>query len=69
MLVERFTNARGTLFDVASAQNAYFGTAAAYIRTLSELDAARYVLLSRTGTLLPALGIDTAAYAEGSAPR
>lgn len=65
VLVERFTNSRGTLFDVASVQNAYFQTAAAYIRTLSELDAARYVLLSRTGTLLPALGIDTAAYPGG----
>lgn len=62
VLVERFTNARGTLFDVASVQNAYFQTAAAYIRVLSELDAARYVLLSRTGRLLPALGIDTSGY-------
>ncbi len=60
VLVERFSNSRGTLFDVASAQNSYFSTAASYIRTLSELDAARYVLLSRTGTLLPALGIDGA---------
>lgn len=64
VLVERFANSRGTLFDVASAQNSYFSTAAAYIRTLSELDAARYVLLSRTGTLLPALDIDTAGYAQ-----
>lgn len=62
VLVERFTNSRGTLFDVATVQNSYFQTAAAYIRTLSELDAARYVLLSRTGALLPALGIDTATY-------
>ncbi len=65
VLVERFSNSRGTLFDVASAQNSYFSTAAAYIRTLTELDAARYVLLSRTGTLLPALGIDTAGYTPG----
>lgn len=62
VLVERFTNSRGTLFDVAAVQNGYFQTAAAYIRALSELDAARYLLLSRTGALLPALGIDTARY-------
>ena len=62
VLVERFANSRGTLFDVASSQNAYFATAAAYIRTLSELDAARYVLLSRTGALLPSLGIDAAQF-------
>ena len=58
MLVERFLVARGTLFDVLAAEDAYFETAAAYIQALSELDAARYVLLSRTGKLLDALDID-----------
>jgi adhesin transport system outer membrane protein len=60
VLVERFVNARGNLFDVVAAEDSYFETATAYIRALSELDAARYVLLSRTGGLLAALGIDPA---------
>jgi hypothetical protein len=54
-------NARGDLFDVVEAEDAYFETATAYIQALSELDAARYVLLSRTGRLLPTLDIDPAA--------
>jgi adhesin transport system outer membrane protein len=58
VLVERFINARGNLFDVVAAEDSYFETATAYIRALSELDAARYVLLSRTGGLLAALHID-----------
>jgi adhesin transport system outer membrane protein len=60
VLVERFINARGTLFDVVAAEDSYFETATAYIRALSELDAARYVLLSRTGGLLAELRIDPA---------
>jgi adhesin transport system outer membrane protein len=58
VLVERFLASRGTLFDVVAAEDAYFESAAAYIQALSELDAARYVLLSRTGGLLTALAID-----------
>ena len=58
VLVERFLASRGTLFDVVAAEDAYFESAAAYIQALSELDAARYVLLSRTGGLLEVLGID-----------
>ncbi|HEY0044798.1 MAG TPA: TolC family protein [Allosphingosinicella sp.] len=60
VLIERFVNARGDLFDVVQAEDAYFETAAAYVQALSELDAARYVLLSRTGGLLSALEIDPA---------
>ena len=60
VLIERFINSRGNLFDVVAAEDAYFETATAFIRTLAELDAARYVLLSRTGNLLDALGIDPA---------
>ncbi|HEY0414263.1 MAG TPA: TolC family protein [Allosphingosinicella sp.] len=60
VLVERFVNARGNLFDVVAAEDSYFETATAYIRALSELDAARYVLLSRTGELLAELKIDPA---------
>jgi adhesin transport system outer membrane protein len=58
VLVERFVNARGNLFDVVAAEDSYFETATSYIRALSELDAARYVLLSRTGGLLAELRID-----------
>ena len=43
---------------MVAAEDAYFESAAAYIQALSELDAARYVLLSRTGGLLEVLGID-----------
>lgn len=60
VLIERFINSRGNLFDVVAAEDAYFETATAFIRTLAELDAARYVLLSRTGNLLDTLGIDPA---------
>jgi adhesin transport system outer membrane protein len=60
VLIERFANSRGDLFDVVQAEDAYFETATAYIQALSELDAARYVLLSRTGGLLAALDIDPA---------
>jgi adhesin transport system outer membrane protein len=60
VLVERFINSRGNLFDVVAAEDSYFETATSYIRALSELDAARYVLLSRTGGLLKELRIDPA---------
>ena len=55
---ERFRIARGTLFDVVAAEDAYFEAATAYIQALSELDAARYVLLSRMGRLLDILEVD-----------
>ncbi|MEJ8629606.1 TolC family protein [Sphingomonas sp. I4] len=58
VLAERFRVARGTLFDLLSAENNYFGVAARYIQTVIELDSARYALLARTGRLLPALGLD-----------
>jgi adhesin transport system outer membrane protein len=59
VLFERFRVSRGTLFDVLEANDSYFETAVAYVQALSELDAARYVLLMRTGRLLDALDIDT----------
>jgi adhesin transport system outer membrane protein len=58
VIVERFRVARGSLFDVVAAEDTYFQAAAAYIEAIAELDAARYVLLSRTGRLLEALAID-----------
>jgi adhesin transport system outer membrane protein len=60
VIVERFRAARGSLFDVVAAEDTYFEAAAAYIQAIAELDAARYVLLSRTGGLLELLGIDGA---------
>jgi outer membrane protein, adhesin transport system len=47
------------LFDVVAAEDAYFESATAYIQAVTELDAARYVLLSRMGRLLETLRIDT----------
>lgn len=57
VLAERFRVARGSLFDVLDSESGYFGVAASYIRGITELDAARYVLLSRTGKLLSTLNI------------
>lgn len=59
VLAARFQAARGTLFDVSTAENNFFDSATAYIQGLTELDAARYVLLSRTGRLLSILDIAT----------
>jgi outer membrane protein, adhesin transport system len=61
VLVERFRVSRGTLFDVLAAEDNLFQSAGAYIRSLTELDTARYTLLSRSGKLLEALQIDPAA--------
>lgn len=58
VLIARFQASRGTLFDVAASENTFFESATAYIQGLTELDAARYVLLSRTGRLLSTLRID-----------
>ncbi|HEX9931914.1 MAG TPA: TolC family protein [Allosphingosinicella sp.] len=60
VIIERFRVARGSLFDVVAAEDTYFQAATAYIQAIAELDAARYVLLSRTGRLLDALAIDGA---------
>ncbi|HEX8217124.1 MAG TPA: TolC family protein, partial [Allosphingosinicella sp.] len=57
VIVERFRAARGSLFDVVAAEDTYFQAATAYIQAIAELDAARYVLLSRTGRLLDVLAI------------
>lgn len=58
VLAERFRVARGTLFDLLGAEANYFGVAARYVQTVTELDTARYVLLARTGNLLDALAIE-----------
>lgn len=59
VLVERFRVARGSLFDVLGAEDAFFATATAYVQGIIDLDIARYVLLARTGQLLPALGMES----------
>jgi adhesin transport system outer membrane protein len=58
VIVERFRAARGSLFDVVAAEDTYFQSATAFVEAIAELDAARYVLLSRTGRLLDVLAID-----------
>ena len=58
VLAERFRVARGTLFDLLESESSYFNVAASFIRAVTELDAARYVLLSRTGRLLDTLDIE-----------
>ena len=58
VIVERFRAARGSLFDVVAAEDSYFQAATAFVQAIAELDAARYVLLSRTGRLLEALAIE-----------
>jgi len=59
VILERFRVARGTLFDVVAAEDSYFESATTYIQALTELDAARWVLLSRMGRLLDTLRIDS----------
>lgn len=56
-IAERFRVSSGTLFDVIGAEDSYFETAVGYLQSVTELDASRYVLLSKTGQLLPSLGI------------
>ena len=58
VIVARFRASRGTYLDVIGAEDAYFENATAYVQALMELDAARYVLLSRTGGLLDVLRIE-----------
>lgn len=54
----RFRIARGTMFDVLASEDRYFASAASYLRSTAELDAARYVLLARVGILISELGIE-----------
>jgi outer membrane protein, adhesin transport system len=60
VLVERFKVSRGTLFDVLGAEDNLFQSAASYVRTMTQLDSARFVLLSRTGKLMTALELPSA---------
>lgn len=58
VVTTRFHAARGSLLDVLGSEEGYFGSAVAYIQGLTELDAARYALLSKTGGLLTELKIE-----------
>lgn len=57
IVVARFGALRGTLFDVADSQSVYLNAAGSYIRSLAELDAARYILILRTGRMTEILNI------------
>jgi outer membrane protein, adhesin transport system len=59
-VVERFRVARGTLFDALDSEDRLFMAAANYIRAMSERDAATYVALARSGSLLRVLDIQPA---------
>ncbi|MDG6080239.1 TolC family protein [Erythrobacter litoralis] len=58
IVVARFGALRGTLFDVADSQSIYLNAAGSYIRALAELDAARYILILRTGRMSELLEIE-----------
>ena len=58
IVVARFGALRGSLFDVADAQGVYLNAASSYIRSLAELDAARYILILRTGRMTELLDIE-----------
>ena len=55
---ERFRFSRGTLFETIQASDSFYSAATGYLQTLAQRDAARYVLLARTGALLDVLRID-----------
>ncbi|MGL4541576.1 MAG: TolC family protein, partial [Polymorphobacter sp.] len=57
MFVEQFRVSRGSLLDLLRAEQDYFNSAANYLQGAVELDVARYVLLARTGEMLPVFGI------------
>ncbi len=54
---EQFRVARGTLIELLRAEQDFQAAAAALVRGSLDLDIARYVLLARTGELLPAAGV------------
>ena len=58
VILERFRYSRGTLFDALDTQSSYYSVASLYIQTVTELDAARFVLLSRTNQLIDRLGLE-----------
>jgi adhesin transport system outer membrane protein len=59
--VEQFRLSRGTLLDVLRVEQEYVGAATALLQGAVERDIARYTLMSRTGELLPLLGLTNGA--------
>ena len=57
MFVEQFRVSRGSLLDLLRAEQDFFNSAANYLQGAVELDVARYVLLARTGEMLPVFGM------------
>ncbi|WP_419816749.1 TolC family protein [Glacieibacterium sp.] len=55
--VEQFRVSRGTLIELLRAEQDYYSAAANYLQGIIELDVARYALLTRTGEILPAVGV------------
>lgn len=60
VIAARFASSQGTLFDLQSAEDNYFYSAANYVQSLSDRDAAHFILLAKTGQLLPHLAISIA---------
>lgn len=58
VIAARFASSQGDLLDLQSAEDNYFYSAANYVQSLSDSDAARFILLAKTGQLLPHLSID-----------
>lgn len=61
VILERFRVSRGSLFEVLEAERDHVNAAISLVSVSTELGAARYVLLSRTGFLLHVLAIEPAA--------
>ena len=62
MFVQQFLALRGTQLDLLDAEQDFFRSAADYVQGAVELDIARYVLLARTGELLPAFGLELSSH-------
>ena len=55
--VEQYRVSRGSLIELLRAEQDYFAAASNYLQGVIELDIARYALLTRTGEILPVIGI------------
>lgn len=62
MFFQQFLALRGTQLDLLDAEQDFFRSAADYLQGAVELDIARYVLLARTGELLPTFGIQLSSH-------
>ncbi|WP_298398658.1 TolC family protein [Sphingobium sp.] len=60
VIAARFASSQGTLLDLQNVEDNYFYNAANYVQALSDRDAAHFILLAKTGQLLPHLAISIA---------